>query len=133
MSIAANHRRNRQSDARRRGPELSPGSHLPESYFMRARKGAAAGLHRAGIVALVLGGTAALLTVETRGCATVQLSNDLSNRPSLIVTRTAASLGTNWRRLRRRFRVTKDSRKYRRRMREPSIDTLSPPSTQQFV
>jgi hypothetical protein len=70
MSIAAN----RQSDARRRGPELPPGSHLPECYFMRARKGAAAGLPRAGIVALVLGGgTAALLTVETRGCATVQL------------------------------------------------------------
>jgi hypothetical protein len=47
---------------------------LPESYFMRARNDAAAGLHRTGIVALVLGrGTAALLMVETRGCATVQL------------------------------------------------------------
>jgi hypothetical protein len=41
---------------------------------MRAKKGAAAGLPRAGIVALVLGGgTAALLMVESRGCATVQL------------------------------------------------------------
>jgi hypothetical protein len=77
MSIAANHRRNRQRYARRRGPELPLGSHLPESYFMRARNGAAAGLHRTGIVALVLGGgTAARLTVETRGCATVQLLSD---------------------------------------------------------
>ena len=50
-------------------------------------KGAVAGLHRTGIAALLLGGgTAARLTVETLGGATVQLSNDLRNRPSLIVT-----------------------------------------------
>jgi hypothetical protein len=56
----------------------------PESHFMRARKGAAARLGRAGIVALVLGvGIFALLTIETRDRATAQLPKD---RPSLIMT-----------------------------------------------
>jgi hypothetical protein len=77
-----NRRRNRQSDARRRGPELPP-----ESHIMRARKGAAARLSRVGIVALALGvGTFALLTMEIRGRATAQLSKDPENRPSLIMT-----------------------------------------------
>jgi hypothetical protein len=54
---------------------------------MRARKGAAARLSRAGIVALVLGiGTFGLLTTETRGCATEEFSNDSRSRPSLIGT-----------------------------------------------
>ncbi len=54
---------------------------------MRARKGAAARLSRAGIVALILGiGTFGLLATETRSCATEEFSNDSRSRPSLIVT-----------------------------------------------
>jgi hypothetical protein len=59
----------------------------PESHIMRAREAAAARLCRAGIVAPVLGvGAVALLTIETRGRATAQLSKDWTNRPSLIMT-----------------------------------------------
>jgi hypothetical protein len=58
----------------------------PESHIMPARKDAAARLRRAGIVALIFGGTFALPTMEIRARTTAQLSKDSRNRPSLIIT-----------------------------------------------